>query len=302
MTLGAARRPKFALPHGHISLMPVCTHPVLHLATPPPSPNVAGRSAGMSTRAPRPLSPTAVTRCSGRDAARGAWDVARARHRCGLKGFWGGPEAGIAKGCVSHTGARPCAWQPSEAGVLPAPALPPEHSKACRNHFPRTGRMVGFSAMRPLVRDEVEGQGPPERGPAAVRRAVGGGCQSGLGRLLSVTNATEAGTGRRGDCGLSIGRALWRGGGVTPTPLLMHPWRGGGDASPPCNASLPSGDTSRWPATSETAATSRTAHCHQDLRAGALVAGGVWCTTYTPPHVIRAPSRAISPQRLAAGR
>ena len=31
MTLGAARSPKFALPHGHISLMPVCTHPVLHL-------------------------------------------------------------------------------------------------------------------------------------------------------------------------------------------------------------------------------------------------------------------------------
>ena len=31
MTLGAARRPNSALPHGHISLMPVCTHPVLHL-------------------------------------------------------------------------------------------------------------------------------------------------------------------------------------------------------------------------------------------------------------------------------
>ena len=33
--------------------------------------------------------------------------------------------------------------------------------------------------------------------------AVGGGCQSGWGRLLSVTNATEAGTWRQGDSGLA---------------------------------------------------------------------------------------------------
>ena len=37
--------------------------------------------------------------------------------------------------------------------------------------------------------------------PEAVRQAVGGGCQSGWGRLLSVTNAIEAGTWRRGDSG-----------------------------------------------------------------------------------------------------
>ena len=33
----------------------------------------------------------------------------------------------------------------------------------------------------------------------AVRKAVGGGCRSGWGRLLSVTNAIEAGTWRQGD-------------------------------------------------------------------------------------------------------
>ena len=38
-------------------------------------------------------------------------------------------------------------------------------------------------------------------GPEAVRQAVGGGCQSGWGRLLSVTNAIEAGTWRQGDSG-----------------------------------------------------------------------------------------------------
>ena len=40
-----------------------------------------------------------------------------------------------------------------------------------------------------------------EAAPEAVRQAVGGGCQSGWGRLLSATNATEAGTWRQRDSG-----------------------------------------------------------------------------------------------------
>ena len=40
-----------------------------------------------------------------------------------------------------------------------------------------------------------------EAAPEAVRQAVGGGYQSGWGRLLSVTNAIEAGTCRQGDSG-----------------------------------------------------------------------------------------------------
>ena len=35
----------------------------------------------------------------------------------------------------------------------------------------------------------------------AVRQAVGGGCESGWGRLLSVANAIEVGTCRQGDSG-----------------------------------------------------------------------------------------------------
>ena len=40
-----------------------------------------------------------------------------------------------------------------------------------------------------------------EAAPEAVKQAVGGGCQSGWGRLLSVTHAVEAGTWREGDSG-----------------------------------------------------------------------------------------------------
>ena len=40
-----------------------------------------------------------------------------------------------------------------------------------------------------------------EGAPEAVRQAVGGGCQSGWGRLLSVPNAIEAGVWRQGDSG-----------------------------------------------------------------------------------------------------
>ena len=43
--------------------------------------------------------------------------------------------------------------------------------------------------------------GASEAGPEAVRQAVGGGCQSGWGRSLSVTNAIETGTWRQGDSG-----------------------------------------------------------------------------------------------------
>ena len=44
-------------------------------------------------------------------------------------------------------------------------------------------------------------EGAPEGAPAAVRQAVGGGCQSGWGRLLSVTIAIDTGTWREGDSG-----------------------------------------------------------------------------------------------------
>ena len=49
-----------------------------------------------------------------------------------------------------------------------------------------------------------------------VGQVVGGGCQSGWGRLLSVTSAMEAGTWRQGDSGW----APWRGGLPPPFPCI----------------------------------------------------------------------------------
>ena len=50
----------------------------------------------------------------------------------------------------------------------------------------------------------IRRDGTSEAAPEAVRQAVGGGCQSGWGRTLSVTNAIEAGTCRQGDSGWAL--------------------------------------------------------------------------------------------------
>ena len=64
----------------------------------------------------------------------------------------------------------------------------------------------------PPPRGALEGEAPQRRPQR------GGGCRSGWGRLLSVTNAIEAGTWPQGHSGWeSAGR---RGGGVMPPPLL----------------------------------------------------------------------------------
>ena len=63
----------------------------------------------------------------------------------------------------------------------------------------------------------------------AVRRADGGGCQSGWGRLLSVTNAIEAGTWGSGDSGWASTGRPERGGGVSPPPFKCIP----GEGAPP---------------------------------------------------------------------
>ena len=52
-----------------------------------------------------------------------------------------------------------------------------------------------------LTQGCIRREGTSEAAPEAVRQAVGGGCQSGGGRLLSVTKAVEAATGRQGDSG-----------------------------------------------------------------------------------------------------
>ena len=47
----------------------------------------------------------------------------------------------------------------------------------------------------------IRREGASEVALEAVRPVVGGRCQCGGGRLLSVTNAIEAGPCRQGDCG-----------------------------------------------------------------------------------------------------
>ena len=50
-------------------------------------------------------------------------------------------------------------------------------------------------------RDAVEGKGPQRRPQQQLDRRLEEVCQSGWGRLLSVTNAIEAGPCRQGDSG-----------------------------------------------------------------------------------------------------
>ena len=78
---------------------------------------------------------------------------------------------------------------------------PPPHD--CYGH-------VGSPAQGCIRREEAS-----NAAPQAVRQAFGGGCKSGWGRLLSVTNAIEAGTCRQGEAGPSLG-AMEGGGGCLP--------------------------------------------------------------------------------------
>ena len=90
----------------------------------------------------------------------------------------------------------------------------------------------------------LEGKGPQRRAPEAVRQAVGGGCQSGWGRLLSVTNAIQAGTWRQGDSDWAYpGRPASAGGGCLPR-LQCIPGGGGGVQEKVCGRLLWSMHTS----------------------------------------------------------
>ena len=60
----------------------------------------------------------------------------------------------------------------------------------------------------------IRREGTSEVAPEAVGQAVGGGCRSGWGRLLLVTNAIEAGTCRQGDSGWALAGRPGGGGGL----------------------------------------------------------------------------------------
>ena len=86
---------------------------------------------------------------------------------------------------------------------LPAPKLF-GGSRLGDPHGPKCQGALGVPAWErglPYRQGCIRRQGASEVAPAAGRQAVGGGCQSGWGRLLLVTNAIEAGTWRQGDSG-----------------------------------------------------------------------------------------------------
>ena len=84
--------------------------------------------------------------------------------------------ASVSSSCVSRA---PSPWAPAPTNGHPG-------------HRP-----APIPVPRPLPQGCIRREGTSE----AVRSAVGGGCQSGWWRLLSVTNAIDAGTWRQGDSG-----------------------------------------------------------------------------------------------------
>ena len=79
---------------------------------------------------------------------------------------------------------------------------PPEHTNTFR---------AQNTAQPPPPRE-----GTSEVAPEAARQAVGGGCQSGWGRLLSVANAVDAGTCCQADSGWAQAGRPGGGGGTSP--------------------------------------------------------------------------------------
>ena len=93
----------------------------------------------------------------------------------------------------NHQGARHARVRPRERWGACAPRLGQCGGEA--HGGPPGRRMEGWK--QGCIRRE----GTSQAAPQAVRQAVGGGCQSCSGRLMSVTNTIEAGTWRSGDSG-----------------------------------------------------------------------------------------------------
>ena len=133
-------------------------------------------------------------------------------------------QAAESEGDPNHfSGANPHFLHPLKGRTDSLPVTPDPFSRG-----PVLGSATtetGMPRARPRLRTApgVRGQGcvrregPSEAAPEAVRQAVGGGCQSGWGRLLSVTNAVEVGACRQGDSGWALaGRPRGGGGGLAP--------------------------------------------------------------------------------------
>jgi len=100
---------------------------------------------------------------------------------------------------------------PGQDRVLDLQAL----GRRCEQTFDASSALYSASAVNVEADGDSMGreqgctrrEGTSEAAPEAARRAVGGGCQNGWGRLLSITNPIEAGTCHQGDSG-ECGRYL----------------------------------------------------------------------------------------------
>ena len=82
-----------------------------------------------------------------------------------------------------------------------APAIYNPGGPTLRSRGSSLGREGGQRGRQMMDQGCIRREGASKAAPQAGRLAVGGACQSGSGRLLSVTNAIEAGTWRQGDSG-----------------------------------------------------------------------------------------------------
>ena len=159
---------------------------------PPPSTHAA-----LHPRRPLPTPPSTHAASFRRrgDAAPADWLAAL--DRCALGAVLGcAAEGRGAQTFPLPQGSHPMALQAAAGGVgIDASVLVRGRGGFAGMHQKR--RDLGVALWHGCIRRE----GASEAAPEAVRQAVGGGCQSGWGRLLSVTNAIEAGTWRQGDSG-----------------------------------------------------------------------------------------------------
>ena len=135
----------------------------------------------------------------------------------------------------------------------------------------------------------IRREGTSEAAPEAVKQAVGGGCRSGWGRLLSVTNAIEAGTWRQGDSGWAqAGGAGW--GDLPPfqcipgegfVPLFLTPPKGSSGSAP--TSCLMSRTVHHCPCVSDTVARCGTCSGYHCWRASADSPLTALCRASVPP-------------------
>ena len=100
-----------------------------------------------------------------------------------------------------------------------------ESGNGTAHRSPPVRRTRGHS--RSLRHKRTRREGTSEAAPEAVGQAVGGGCQSGWGRLLSVTSAIEPGTCRQVVAGHRLGTLEGGVGGAPPFQCI--PGRGDRD-------------------------------------------------------------------------